>query len=215
MLHNKQYILGKNAHIIDESWKTINLPNGYVVSYQNNLHIAHNIDNSIVLLGDVWQVDPERRDPVEIIQNWNGDTSLDEIFAQEEYWNGRYLIITNKWILTDTTSSLACFYNDNGYSSSLALLQIVNNKPIIELPKMPIGCPQYVDFMPGRLTQYEDCFRLLPNQILNYQSGIITYRKLYYPTPKKNKEQCLDEFERLYLYSIHEMVKNYKNSKIW
>ena len=180
MKHNRQYILSKTPYLIDSSWSSLRMRNGYTLSFQQNLRVQPNEDQSVVLVGDAWQADPVRKTPFEILRQWNSNTTLEEIYEQEESWSGRYIIITNRYVLTDTTSQLACFYTDHAVSSSIALLQYILGEESLVLPPKEMLIQGKT--MPGPLTPHCKIRRLLCSQVLDYQmfmtvagGGVVCY----------------------------------------
>ena len=110
MINDKQFILGQKS-FQSLGWKNLQLSNGFVLSYQEKLKVWTNDPRNIVLLGNMWQVDPNRESPQEELKKlvMTGKTTHEDVFEVEKTWCGRYLLIVDDWIYLDTIGSLGVF----------------------------------------------------------------------------------------------------------
>ena len=82
MVHNKQFIIAKYKFLYDETWESLVMPNGYILSYQENLHIATNNDHSIILIGDAWQVHESADTPSSFISHHSAkEPNIEELIS--------------------------------------------------------------------------------------------------------------------------------------
>ena len=229
MIHDRQYILARKQFLVNDTWDAISMPNGYILSYSDKLHISHNDDKSVLILGDVWQTDANRPFPHLIISKWNKNTSLDEIFAQENTWCGRFLLLTTKYIITDATASIGVFYGEGIVSSSLSLIHKIGST----LDKgwcpnwngefhYPNGINEYsmlepaiVDYFPGPKTFYNNIKRLLPSEIYDYVQNKASFRPLIFQSYKMSDYDRICLFSKYYLSSIEAMKIYYGEVDFW
>lgn len=70
MVNDKQFVIsGLQISITD--WQCILLANGYFLYYQKRLNVVANHNNSVVIIGDAWQTDPDRDEPAVEIMKFN------------------------------------------------------------------------------------------------------------------------------------------------
>lgn len=172
MLNSRQFLISDTI-FSDKDWLNIKLSTGKILNYQKDLPVFSNKNNSVVLLGDAWQVLPDKPSPEEQIALCNG--SFDEIIEIEKTWCGRYCIIAQDLIYLDTCGLLGVFYSENNLSSSLNVLCQVEKRKVLQ-PKIFRGVMP--DFVPGMDTEYDGISRLLPSQVYNYLGKKLIYRKL-------------------------------------
>lgn len=216
MIHNRQFILAKQIHSIDDTWVFVQLKNGYYINYQQNLHVECNSDRTIAIIGDAWQVDPDRESPYIIINKWDSKTTLDAIYAEEDTWSGRYLIITEQNVLTDATGNLGCFYSQDIVSSSVALIHKILFNVDIPMPPSIVSEKQGGAYIAGPLTMTNKIRRLLPSFILNYLNSELSYRKLLYDgIYSMDEASAFEEFKKYFLHGIESMLDYYQGYDIW
>lgn len=234
MIHSRQFILSDSEYLVDNTWNTLRLFNNKIFSYSALLNVMHNADYSILIVGHVWQSDSKRKDPQDIIDLWNNDTKLEEIYEQEDTWCGRYIIITPRDIITDATASFSVFYADNVVSSSLYLAHSVFHQPYnmssgdkvnidwFKEFQYPDGIteeqmknPSIVDYFPGPTTFYKDIKRLLPSEVYSYISNKTSFRPLLLNTYNITDSERLDNFAETFVHSLKEMASTYKDSELW
>lgn len=212
MIDNKQFIISKIKCEWSE-WKSLDLINGYILNYHQNLRIVHNNDNSVVLLGYAWQIVSNLMSPDQYVLS--SSISVDNVYDIEHTWCGRYVLIMSNKVYLDATGLLGVFYDfkNEVISSSIHVM----NRLLRKDDKYPkIYHSILPDFVPGRLTVHSEYFRLLPSQVLNYCEKSILLRPLC-----KNQgaddicEQDRDEkFINLYTTSLHNMANLFKDYRI-
>ncbi len=210
MTHNNEYIISQFENPINSDWLSIKLPNGYFLSYDPTLRVTHNADCSAVLLGRAWQVVNGLSSPYELVEKLE-DCDIDTIICMEKTWCGRYLLIVGDYLFTDMSATLSVFYGQGLVSNSL-----YNITYLLKYPYKDPGTIWGVDYIPGILTQYEDIFRLIPEQYLNYVTcqtktrpllpeGILSFH---------NDAERLQAFIDSYSFSLKLLHNEFKNSHI-
>ena len=215
MVHNRQFILSKQIHRIGDDWCSLQLKNGYILSYQKNLHYASNKEKSILIIGDAWQVEKGQPSPEDII---NSIQSFDEshmsyIDECECSWNGRYILITGDFISLDAVGAYGVYYSKNSLSSSLPLICHVENREVI-YPETKWG--EFPDFVPGPYTQIDGVKRIMPSQRYNYVSHKFFYHKFLFPLQDNIEESILiEELSKMFEASLKNMYEHFGRKPIW
>lgn len=215
MVHNKQFIIAKYKFLYDETWESLVMPNGYILSYQENLHIATNNDHSIILIGDAWQVHESADTPSSFISHHSAkEPNIEELILEEENsWNGRYVLLVENRIYLDTVGTLGVFYSENAISSSIRILCDAEHRSI-SFPDNKRGI--YPDFTPGPMTHIDGIMRLLPSQIFDYHTHTLTHRRFWTPIPKTMQtEQIHAILDCLFHTSLTNMCAYYQYQPIW
>lgn len=215
MVHNKQFIVSTKEFLPNKTWKSLLLPNGYYLNYQANLAIATSEDQSIVLLGDAWQVDKDAEEPVAFIRHHSAQEKgiQETIIREENSWNGRYILLVGDEIYPDAVGTLGVFYSENSFSSSLRLLCDYEHKPIA-FPDNTRGV--YPDFVPGPLTHIDGIKRLLPSQIYNYTTHALAHRCFWTSVSRQIPPQQIHQvLEELFRTSLHNMSTYYRHQPVW
>ncbi len=175
MIDRKQFVISSDEWKWSERVETLRLKNGFYINRDCELHICTNAACDVVILGDAWQTDAKQDSPQAIIQTLSSSTPTDEIIAIEKSWCGRYLLIVGERIFLDAVGLLPIFYSEKTFSCSLRLLC----KKESIAPRNPrIKDNTGMNWQPAPLTVYDGVRRLLPSQIINFQTGEICGRKL-------------------------------------
>lgn len=214
MINDKQFILGKEPYKALD-WKNLCLSNGLVLSYQEKLNVWTNELRTAIILGNVWQVDPERQSPKdEISQLVKGDFIVEDVFALEKTWCGRYLLIIKDCVFMDAIGSLGVFYSENNITSSLNVLCEVEKRSVV-YPDIKHGLGP--DFVPGMRTCYQDVKRLLPSQIYNLVTREVQVRPLLPDgiVAANSDKDRVDLLERYFVCSLQNMEKLFSGKEIW
>ncbi len=215
MINDKQFFIAKSNNSIFTDWEKIALSEGYTLHYHKDLNIGYHCEN-IVLIGYAWQVDPNRKSPQEELEQLakKTDISHEDVYDVEKTWCGRYILIVNDWMYTDTCATLGVFYDEIIVTSSLNVLCIIEGRPLV-FPEITHG--KLPDFFPGMRTPYENVKRLLPSQILNYTDREYKIRPLLIDTPPNfdSKESRAQDFVRYFVHSAQNLSKLFVNRTIW
>ena len=127
MVDDKQFIISKEI-ISEAGWKHVALKTGYLLNWQEKLAVTYNKICSVVLIGNAWQVDPERKSPQEEVKNLSGQEYDNcTVYDMEKTWCGRYVLIVGKKIYLDTSGLMGIFYSKSNISCSLNVLSAVYN----------------------------------------------------------------------------------------
>lgn len=215
MIHNKQFIIAQYKFLYNETWESLELPNGYILSYQKNLHITTSSDYSIILIGDAWQVNESAETPSYFVSRHSANEPdiKERIIEEENSWNGRYILLVGNFIYLDAVGTLGVFYSANAISSSIRILCDAEQKPIT-YPDNQRGV--YPDFTPGPLTHIDGIKRLLPSQIYDYQTHTLMHRRFWAPIPETmHPEQIHEVLDRLFRTSLTNMCAHYQHQPVW
>ena len=215
MIDSKQFII-TNKPFEKDDWCSLTLINGKILSYHRGLHVCHNPDCSVLLLGHAWSVvsEEELYSPYHFIESASKDISEEDIIKEECHWCGRYIVIANNRIYLDTAGVLGVFYSPEVISSSLHVactyLCIPMVYPDIKLKENP-------DFVPGMQTTYPEIKRLLPSQVLHMDTLTYHTRPLL---PEGIIKESTDKAQielltKHYECSLKNMSKEFYGQKIW
>lgn len=205
MIHGGQFAILKHA-VKREGYQAVQLEDGWVLSYHPKLPVHVDPSRKLILLGYAWQVDPDKGTPVEEINKLqltsDGVLPEKELLAAEETWCGRYALISNGVVHTDTCALLAIFYSDAGVSSDFSILaEEAGREPMIYQPT------KLMNWFPAPLTPYDEVRRLLPSQLYDYHQKKVTGRQLLAQTWKEkwSEDKLISEFTRLFCASLKNM----------
>ena len=191
------------------------LPCGFMLVYEKHLHVCCNEDCTAVLIGDAWQVHPEKDSPENIIKTFSGRTTIEDVYHEEKTWCGRYVLIVNDWLFLDFCGTLGVFYSDNmRLSSSYRILCEQIGTEVIYPDTLGEGL---MNFVPGPLTPSGLVKRLLPSEIINVKTGEKQIRPL---NPDgvweaENNQERINELEKYFTCSLKNMAKHFPDSVFW
>lgn len=212
MIDDKQFFISNRYHSFRD-WTVLTLNTGYSLVYQPKLHVVHNDDSSAVLLGHAWQVVDNLPSPNEIIEHLESNLTAAQVMEIEKTWCGRYIIIYNGTVLTDTCSMLGVYYAEDMVTSSMHVLcQLRGVAP--QWPDIRLGLSP--NFMPGPLTGYEGVSKLLPSQLLHYPTQSVTTRPLLPDLSMEHlgEEERIEAFCQAFVTSLQNMRVQFPAHKI-
>ena len=198
-LHRRQFVLGPGACEARADWRSIAIRDGLVLSYCPDLPVTQTHDRrgrAWVLLGLPVQTGPERGAPLqELAALAQHDPADDDLPSLTESWAGRWLLIGERGLDIDITSSFSCYYLEGGpwVSSSLALLSRIGGReePGSRRHRLVKGDGFHYD--PPPRTCYAGIAKLLPSQSLDLESGRpVPRRVLALPASPPPYEEALD-----------------------
>lgn len=171
MNYKKQFAILKE--VLDQpDFCHIALPNGWVLNYHRDVRLHTSHDGRVILLGIAWQFLPERKSPLQEIEQlcaaFPENIPQKQIIDMEETWCGRYILICQGTIYTDTCALFPVYYSSAGVSSDCTLLAQQMGMPRKNYQMPP---KRIMNWMPGPLSQYDNIFHLLPSQIYHYPTG--------------------------------------------
>jgi hypothetical protein len=223
MVDDKQFIIipssSKDRNIIkvfpNDRQREIVLSSGGMLVYEKHLNVCCNEDCTAVLIGDAWQVHPEKDCPENIIKTFSGRTTIEDVYHEEKTWCGRYVLIVNDWLFLDFCGTLGVFYSDNmRLSSSYRILCEQIGTEVVYPDTLGAGL---MNFVPGPLTPSGLVKRLMPNEIIHVKTGEKRIRPL---NPDgvwdvKNDQERINELEKYFTCSLKNMAKHFPNSVFW
>lgn len=216
MVNDRQFFITKEENNSFPNWKRVNLKSGYYICYHPDLNVYCSPSGRSVILGYVWQTDPDRKSPQEELQAIDSkpEISHEDIYAIEDTWCGRYILIVDEWLYMDATGMLSIYYSDKFVSSSLNVQCTVEGREFVECPMVHRQAP---DFFPGVLSPYEGVRRLMPSQILQYTTSNAQLRPLLWGSAPeaKNDEERVANLAHYFVHSVQNLAKVFADRKIW
>ena len=191
---------------------SIELKDGWILSYHKIVNVYYNKDNDFLLLGYAWQALPGLKSPREVIDSFSGDEKESDILAAEETWVGRYVLIHDGTVYLDACSMFPVFYSDDGISSDTAWLAKARGLE----EKLYHPREGYVmNWMPGPLTQYDGIYKLLPSRIYDYKRKELRSRQLLAQSYKgiADEEERIAVFSEYFKASLENMQKLFPGKK--
>ena len=209
MEHCGQFALLRRALPLP-GFRQLRLEGGWILNWHERLPMLAFPEKQIYLLGDVWQVRPDRGTPAEEIRKLDASPDYERVLRMEESWCGRYVLLCRGRVFSDATGLLPVFYGAAGVSSDCLLLA----------EEMGLGirihdCRQVVNWMPGPRTHYAEISRLLPSQSYDLYSGACVSVPLFArDVPEYGDEDALVEgFSALFctgLQNLHTAFPRHK-----
>ena len=196
MIHGKQFaILRNKLNIKNERY--ILLRDDWILSISKDVPYCYNEDKDILLIGNAWSIFPGESPK-------NSVLSGGDVLTKEAGWCGRYVLIINGEVYTDTSALYGVFYNGKGIASDIRFLHDGDER---NWDTGDLG------FFPGTDTPFGDVKRILPSQSYNYKTGRISYRPLIADVPKLDKKQRAERFSRVFCLSLRNMEKMFPNRR--
>ncbi len=211
MVHDKQWILDYKKHVINGEWQAFEYGGRYV-SYHKGVNIYVSKQSGIVLIGNAWQVDSTKPSPTEQMDALTDtDITIDALYALDETWCGRYVILYKDWVLMDATGSMGVFVSGSKASTSYPLLSGILglHKNIYTYIYANEGTNR--DFIPGQKTANEKIKRLLPSQVYNIQKQEFIFRTLLVRKYEQlSDEERIDRFVRYAKHCLMQIRQTYE-----
>lgn len=190
-IHRRQFYIGQQPKLLDESWQSYPLPNGLHLSYSNELQISFIKDksgNNHTLIGYAVQSVATEPAPEAALAQLTNIDNLQEVYKS---WSGRWLLIVNDEVHLDATAMLGLFYKigaDGIEAASTAGFLAASFVPDTFKLVKNVGA----DYYPPPDSGFKGVSKLLPTQILNLATGEIKFRNLHVSIPKLTYDQTMD-----------------------
>ncbi|WP_418417773.1 hypothetical protein [Blautia sp.] len=166
MVHNRQFIISKKM-IKKDQFKAIELANGMILNYQENLNILK-VSKDIILIGNAYSIKDELN-----LYNWiNKFVSLNDVLEETSFWSGRWILLWHEYLIPDASALLNVYYGLDFISSSMALIA-ENLDALSKRKDVHISDYYGLNFFPSPLTPLNGIKRLMPGQVYNFVSGEI------------------------------------------
>ena len=173
MEHCGQFALLRRALPLP-GFRQLRLEGDWVLNWHERLPLLAFPEKQIYLLGDAWQIRPDRETPEEEIQKLGAAPDYEDVLRMEESWCGRYVLLCRGRVFPDATALLPVFYSEAGVSSDCLLLaEEMGLSPRIH------SCREVLNWMPGPCTHYAEISRLLPSQNYDFYSAACVSRPLF------------------------------------
>lgn len=188
-MHNKQFIISKKI-ISRDNFKHINLLNGYVLNFHEELNVV--VAKDTVLIGHAFQGEISRNIPEKEL------LKMTDPIETYSTWNGRWVLLHKNEIHPDACAQIGIFYGkieeELIISSSLALIaEMYKNKYHIS-EYMPLEYNLLLSWVPGPYTVIEGIRRLLPTQYLKLDRDF----KVYFRNPISKTDYSKLSVEEIY-----------------
>lgn len=187
----RQFFIGKQPKLMDESWLSANLNNGLILSYSNELQVKFinaAEDRQFVLMGYAVQSLESEPAPEVALQKVSNLENIQDVYKS---WSGRWLLIVNDEVHLDATAMLGLYYkvgNDGVEAASTAGFLASHFVPDTFRLVKNVGA----DYYPPPRSGFKGVSKLLPTQILNLATGHITFRNLNVHVPQLSFEETMD-----------------------
>jgi len=201
-IHRRQFVIGPHPIESLPGWKSIQLHGVGYLSHCPELRVSSAVDangNRWHLLGLTVQTVVDRSDPLQEIATATSET-IQDIYHS---WAGRWALVGAGTLHLDCCGMLGCFHvtrevtgGDREFwlSSSPAILAdlLGVDKRLSYRIEHGYGFDWYVT--PG--SGFDSISRLMPGQILNLLSGVVSPRRLLATLPRTlNYEEILDQLQ--------------------
>lgn len=212
-LHRRQFVIGPEKFILNETWNTHQINNSLWLSCCSDLRVIKVADangKDWYLLGLAVETFPEKGSPEDEI----GRTQSDRVPDLYPSWSGRWILVGDGKLHLDASGLLGCFYGKDPKgqmwaSSSPALLSEIvfaNQTPAIDPRKLTyeVGISWY----PPPRSRFEGISRLLPSQVLDLRSATVQPRPLMPEiSPQRDYEDVLEQIQRVLVTTLQQLAK--------
>lgn len=210
MEHCGQFALLRRALRLP-GFRQLRLAGDWILNWHERLPMLAFPEKQICLLGDAWQVRPDRGTPEEEIQKLGPAPDYESVLRMEESWCGRYVLLCGGRVFPDATGLLPVFYGAAGISSDCLLLaEEMGLAPRIHT------CREVLNWMPGPCTHYPEISRLLPSQAYDLHSGACVSKPLFArDVPEYGDEDALIEgFSAFFCTGLQNLHAAYPRQKL-
>ena len=208
MEHQGQFALLRHR-VQAPGFQYLDLPDGWALSYDKKLPVFFCPRNGILLIGYAWQSRPDLGSPEEEIEKLAPDPTLQQLFAMEESWCGRYVLIGAGTVLQDASSLFCVFYASNGVSSDCTLLARE-----LGLPEVRYQCGEVMNWMPCPLTHYPGIKRLLASQCYLLGPGEVCGKPLLASDFPCEDTQLVERFTELFCHSLNNLAAQFPERRL-
>lgn len=207
MIHGKQFAI-LPAPLEGEDYRHFPLADGMVLSCSPGLPAALSPDGRNVLLGHAWSALEDGLDPAQAIETLDDPARL---LREECAWCGRYVLIADGKVYTDTAATMPVFYSDEGVASDILFLVEAGAHP-----RNGLRLEGKVKWFPGPATAFEGVSRLLPSQCYHYREKTLTFRATLSPDIPEGLpyEELRERCVRLLRAAAVNMHRHFRGEKI-
>ena len=203
--HQRQFIIGPTPLKVHSDWQFETVQGVGILSHCPRLPVRKVVSQDgceYILIGVAVQTDPSRPGPVAELKNPPANVA-----ELTHNWTGRFALIANGVLLTDTAGILGCLYSNKEdglwVSSSVALLRTPQTAIFDERTlQLCVGVEWYV----APLSRYAGIRRLLPSQQLDLKTGKISPKRLFKQV-ELTFEEALVEVEETLVTAIAALAK--------
>ena len=212
-IHRRQFVIGPEKFIINETWKTYQLNHSIWLSCCPDLQVTTAKDNNgrdWHILGLAIESLQGKASPEEQIKQTNSD-QVPDLYST---WVGRWILVGDGKLHLDASGLLGCFYGKDSegeiwVSSSVALLtQILftNKTPVVDSRELKheVGISWYTP----PYSRFEGISQLLPSQLLDLRSRRIQSRVLMPEIfLKRDYEDILEQIQQVLVITLQKLAK--------
>ena len=213
MAFRRQFYIGLKPKLADDAWKCIALKNGLYLSYSSDLPLQHIINpagHELLLLGDAVESLEGLPSVSQTLERITDTTTLQHAYTS---WAGRWVLIANSELHLDASGLLGCYYSSKGgvteVSSVAGFLSDAAEPDTFRLLKAGGA-----EFYPPPDSGFKGVCKLLPSQLLNLQTGTVTFRNLQTAVPQLSYEETIAFLARLLCTALKNIYKEAEGKKI-
>jgi len=203
--HQRQFVIGPTPLKAYPDWKSETVQGVGFLSHCPKLpvrKVVSQVGSEYILIGTAVQADASRKSPLEELKKPPAC-----IADLTHTWAGRWALIADGTLLTDTAGILGCLYSGTGaglsVSSSLALLRTTQTAIFDDRAlQLGVGVEWYV----APLSRYMGIRRLLPSQQLDLKTGKISAKRLFKQV-ELTYEQAMAQIEETLVTTVTELAK--------
>jgi hypothetical protein len=198
--HQRQFVIGPKPIKVNWDWKTETIQGVGFLSYSPKLpvkKISAQDGSEYILIGVAVQTDPSRPSPLEELKKPPAD-----ITDLPHRWTGRFVLIANGVLLTDTAGILGCLYSnreDGLWASSSTALLWTSRTAIFD--DRILWSNAGVEWYVAPLSRYAGIRRLLPSQQLDLKTGNVSAKRLFKQV-ELTYEEALEQIEETLVTAI-------------
>ncbi|MBR0082241.1 MAG: hypothetical protein IJP98_05845 [Clostridia bacterium] len=200
-------------------WNTCSICDYTLYVHRNETFYSFNCSNRVFLLvGHAYNPIRMKWDEHELLKDCSEHFGTDAFFDTINEWTGVFVLFVldsaggRVEALTDATSMKMCHYLQNGeklyFSSHVQMLADLLNLPMTYYAARIRKTRMYntgLRWLPGKMTTYENAFRLGANLIASFENGKVTVSRFY---PRKPHEEVAtqEEFDTQ-VESIYRLIR--------
>lgn len=210
--YRRQFYIGPQPKLMDDSWQSCTLQNGLALSYSNYLPVQFVTGRNqwfFVLMGDAVESLPGKPDVVTSLQELSDIKSLPQVYAS---WAGRWVLIANHELHLDASGLLGCYFRIKERLEVASVAGFIANA---EKPDtFPLVKAGGAEFYPPPNSGFTHVSKLLPSQVLNLQTGNISVRNLQVPVPRLTYQESIEYLARLLTTTLKNLYVQNSSKKL-
>ena len=209
----RQFYIGPQLKLADESWKYLTLKSGLSLSYSPDLHVlqlTNQFGHELLLLGDAVE-SLEGLPPVhQTLEKIADLQTLPDVYRS---WSGRWILIANGDLHLDASGLLGCYYRcEGGVVEAASVAGFISNSDTPDTFRLIKAGG--AEFYPPPDSGFKGVSKLLPSQILNLSTGEIIFRNLQTSVPPLSYEETIAYLAQLLCTALKNIYKEGGGKKL-